>query len=1615
VDIQIILFRIPQGNRVILSRIDMNIEGVPHVEVVNNILSGFYYFGINKGIKARLFEFSTPNFPMSNFKAPYDAILPNPAKEEESLMAVAQRVRDPNALMGSPRTGKLYYSDRADLYGVCHGFGRNERTFYNGYNFYQAFYPGGYFQPPFGENISIFKANDEGSTNLFNGACGNITATEYNEQFGIVSKTASDISITTSSLTPNLYAPIYSPRETCPPDVAIENYFDEINFQQIQGTASSIGAGTYYNGNPIPTSLDHYGLKVNTRYLITGEDENRVIIFAGGRPVPSYQPDEQQNSLNNALCAAGVMETNVAAGRGSNGSQMIETADILYSRPGDQVFFDQGLDTAFYYWHFTFKENAATLPFYNNFTSIDLDKKTSNRTLSQGTQLFKPILSSDDSYWQNRQCPDTVDFLPWTFGASIYACPSEHFDIPYYSAIKKFGFYGTRFLNSCKRLNLENTLSGVQNASELPQSATNVPIDEGEQEPEGLDVDGSWTFSSYDNLLKIANAEERYSNMYALNKGFFLWANSGLVANTSNFAELNKFSGFAAEYSGLIQKFQNVFTGGFNDFVSGEPNIIMQAGLAGASYPSESINSNSDLLFTNKAYQNFFQRLSNIIPSTGMFLWTDLENSYGYYVSDGVGINESFYTNLVSGREKRVLTRYMENTIRGNPIDLFPLNHVSFAFDRSKDYLSNTGWNRGLATFHSSELPQINRRYFEGAYGKGSEVTGLVAAINQLSFTDNTAFYPGFFNDYKINKGLPTPHYVPVVSGIVRDSDGRKFNPNGWLALGYNEIGQLDGQFSCFTPLFVQQPVPKLFTKIGQAPTLRALGVDYHTLPDDKISYRYPEIIYWAYKLKLIDGNFKNLYPLKYKWLRVPKNEYLGFLTSGNITTADFADMTGNWACQEGDGPECTIFHPKESFPTGNVADRIFTKGVKQGEDDNFYYMCMASGRFGVRLSEKSELVVEDWMKFDVSVKNSMNQSADLKISFGVWDKDNTFQSVEFEAENQAAFNGYQQDIHAIPESVVEMKIPPPNAGFGDVKAYRFVGSTMYVGATRSYQPDSVKDTRGLRGAWGRFVEYGALVSFSKNLTQFEGDLLYGYKHLPVCDNYDMAAGKKGIQVIGTLGGYAIGHWTLYQQAVASVDSSVGIKWDKLDNLGALYPPITQFSYAPDKNGKISTATPGNDPINGSYGIGHWQWGNNLGSIKRFGQASTVASNDLVFVGRGAATDGQVSQELLNQVKEKLVGPSDLAGTNCGYTPLGLGRNMIYYIEAYERFYILCDLLKKKNVRNLSFMSPGIRSTNAAIQYFWLGHPSNTYLERRPMYGPYAYQWRVKRHNRDRNGNGMSEGFYSMGWGQRYSQMYDAPAIYGLYVKKDATEAYKSNVKSVVNSRNLAFPQGVDLVALRSYWFGIRGTEGTSKPYGTFSLSCDEGYPGYNEILCNYVQDGQNLANGIDFKAYGCTESQLARGQCFDPCISMRYGQGFFAGGKAQNLFGYTSDSSQNIATPKNIRLAATANVDENDNIIVVDEQSPLDKNTYFRSPLNTPHARITRGLQAVETSRKDRQEIFGISPCQDGGSDHCNFLTPTIHLKTSAILLSNATAFAVATNFASNLYETYNIRGDES
>ncbi len=1499
----------------------------------------------------------------------------------------------------TPSSGYIYAEIFTPLYGKCHGAGQDNNVWFSGYSFYNGFHPAGYISPPYGENISLYLSTQDGLTVLSeNGSCANLTNQEYGDIFGIVSVTDPGVQTATESLFAGDNSFINSPAIECPVNVGLGYYWDESQYKIVAGTVAAITANTFFNSNPIPSSLDMFDLRMSNRYSYSGDGSGTYYIRynASGQPLPSYPTAGGGNVLDNPTCFAVIAETSVNAGVMVE-SLLLDVPDQSAAESSSASSADGAIFDPFNWWNFEkflFKENSDGFPFTDGYNTLDNGQVSSAQSDNYGSQLFNYILADSDNYWDNRQCPNVVDFLPHTFGASLFACPSYYFDAPYYAVIKKFGFYGARFFNGCVSLdisnpNIDNPNASGHNTIEIPNNYNFQSDTESDGEPQ-KDKDVNWSFSIYDNLLSLAATEEGHSDFYALNQPLFFWLNYPLITGSTAYGTLN--SGFAG-FSGL-------FASSFSAYASAFPSG--KSGLLNNNYLNEHITSfimydtGSIIpsLSSDNGYPYYVNKIESMIGISGAPYWQSLSTIFGNAILTSPGtIDTGFYYSLQTGRNSRFLTRYLENVVQGNPVDLYPSNKIWFGTDQALSLIDSTSWGKSPVGFGNGTQftdSGLSRRFFLGAYGNGSDVSGYMNYVNNEANLQNEFFYPGYFNS-TLGQQLPQPAYIQVLTGNIYSggqsvtdttiTNGQNPLPYGWLGIGYNGIGQLNGNFSCFTPIFVQQPLPTVFCKIGQSPTFRAYAVDYHTIPEDKINIRYPEIVYWTQKLKMVDQYYNNKYPLSYSWFRVPTGSYGGdfknFLKNPNFSLVEPASQTGTWGNLEGNSPYCTLIHAQDCVPPytttgtwaynqiGTVAYNnaqinnfymTFKKGAIKGVDDQYFYFCMVTGRYGIRISEPSTLFIEDWLQFDISIQNGGNSSISLPVSFV-----GNGGSITINPSAAPAYAGFERDNDAIPESVVQEKIPPPDAGFGDAYSYQFIGPWGYKGALQTYAPGTLNDTRGLIETWNRMLDYGSLTHYSTTLSQAQGDMLYGCNHLPVCtDTFvngqihgSMASGQSGVQL--QIPG--IVHWANMQPAVATTSSSYGVIWNQLGNAGELYNPSNPVGYA--NNSQIQ------------IGLGQWQWGNNLGTIHSFGTESTLA--DITV------TPGPFTQVNLMQLQSGLLKNGVLGGANCGWNQCGLGRNMLYFIEGWDAFYLFCDNIKKKNVQNLNYMGPALRQTNSSIQYFWLGKPSNTYVQRYPMFGPYAYQWKVARHNRDRNGNGMPESFYSYGWNQNFSLMYDAPAVYGLFRK--TPNQNPNGVAQVIEARNNAMGGAQNTLTIQNIKFGFTYSDQQSITYGDIFIGdIDNPTP---TALQAYVGTGADFAAGLPFGAYGCSDTDLNNGECFDQCLSIRYANGFMPGGKAQDLAdNFPSGAGYNVVA-NNIFTSAPLF-----NLSTVTGMGGV----YFRGPFGTPHFKYLSTKGYV---------MNGFSPCADGGGDHCNYITPTLNIGTTCYYQKAGPSYITAVNNA--------------
>jgi len=1652
---------------------------------------------------------------LTSFSKDFDAYLPDgnpnstsPSFNNSKIKAFGDYVKPTSAtnLLTNRYTGIFRYNVNPSLYDTCRGQSNVFTLKTGGKNYYHAFHQMGYFAPPFGEVISLTEKSSDGLEKEV-GSCATMSVEEYNRMHGLVSANVNNstnldpINVESNPINSKIGA-VNAPYEECPPDNPSLFYFEEVNFEYAGGTYAGGSVGNPYNHNPVPTALDFSEMKLTSRYRITKPDQNGPLRITGvpeGSEITNpanYGTGEAGGieginndlQLNNklsyhGLCNAASLEQNMANHLYKGGS-----LDLIEYDPAGPLNAASVSPTFNYrdfeYWDFTYRENQDYLPFATSFRAYETDGSINPRISSRGTQLLNSNKADYEYWWENRQCPEVVDFLPWTYGATIYDCPRDYFEVPYYATKGKFGYYGTRFYVTCKTpartksYDVSGLKSGIP-TYEVPYPLNSLSSEAQWEGAVNVDKGGAITNYYFNGLLAVADREQKYAEWMATTKAVPFWVNGGILETDPDYVTLaynnpkwvHYYNAFKETYSGAL--------GGISNFLSGFDDPFIRT--SGAAFEEDYTYyitgqvTGSYARLTDRYWNEFMNNSRRELDPTWMQKLDNLVANYGYYFKDPQNTSNVWhdaYNTGISGREERIRTRYLLNIAQGNPVDLFPTNHIYFSFDNPEEYnLSNKWGRKELGTISTPsvnggmDLPEINRRYFEGTFTNYGSLSGLQDQIDALESADTGVFNSPFMigNYYKnlhCAKDEPAKSFQSVTNGQFRDTQ----NPtqigtvNGWLGVGYNEIGKIDNNFSCFTPIFIQQP-KNVYCKLGQQPTMRALALDYHTLPEDKIETKYPEVFYWAQQLKLVDTDNNLLYPMHYKWFRVPVTHYEEVMKGDyTIPQIEWASTEGDWGCLEGDdSADCTFIHPDECLGPGlgqdgyidsNASSYMFLQGVKDNDASSYVYFCMASGRFGIRNSDPFIIEADKFVSINLSYINgggAQGSSVEPTVSF-VASTVNGDETISFEKVPSSVptlsqpFQGVQPSRTPYEETLKKKRYM--RVGGGQNVATAFGGSWIYHSTTRSYAPETIDDPRGLEATNARPIEFGTLFEYRATLDNAKGSYLYGYKHLPVCRDGRMQDGEKGVRLDVKVNGDVVKHPRV----------------DDVAQLGMTNPPAPSRVSAAGYISKVpNIGHPGQ--LYGFYegftSIGvtsTWQMHQNMGAVKRFGRSSEYNDGngpDFIYVNDISATDQQASLDAFNYVKDVIVTDSTLAGSNCGYLENSLGRHMLYYVEAFDRFYNFCDSKAKFNSRNPAFVAPGLRLGDAPFQYTWIGQPSDTYLKRFAMYGPYAYQWKVMRHNRDRLGNGISEGFYSMGWKEKYSLMYDAPAIYGLYLREDSSDTRQRAIDTLHRLRGHAFPNE-PFAGMQ--FLGRRGGRAEGYGYGDIRINCEDyggiqstilearnndpitsSGPSSFSAICAYYQYAAS-ANLFDFTEYFCDLKNIKDGECFDPCLSMRYSHGFMPGGK---LIGHLSAGKKEGASGPlvsykithqgrdigdgTIEAVQTTLEDFSDDYTLVENENSFGdvvSKIKLRGPASTRYARqIIEGEAEVATpfptklqeNSAENQKFedlaynvglvssrleWSISPREPGGADHCNYLTPIVHVGGNYSPRTNINAF---------------------
>ena len=1454
------------------------------------------------------------------------------------------------------------------VYETCHGINYsgliNDKNLSVGktgdYNFYMAPYGPGYYQPPVGE-LPTMAEQSFGFSKPFKKQIADLNLADYLKIFGL--RIASKINNFIPCKNYNLTA-FHEGITDCPITSQMPFKYSEVQAELAAGTFKGSIGGNIYNHNPTPSSYDRGVLVATTLYKsatpigknVPKEIQNSCLYVVNqGEPIPSFSRGSSDSSSNYVFekcanlseidrqpLAVGAVDGHTNASVG-NPKDIISDGDLGQ----DASNYDQSI-----YWNFVFKNNHESLPFAN--------------THEAGTMTQDNDQVREDHWWEHRECPENIDYLNHAFGNNINACPMNYVDVPYYAAIGKFGYFGTRFQDTWrfagndstggKYIDFTSELDGNGDATYQVKANATYPNFREEYSSYSQNIGGS----DYNPLIKASALEKKYYDFAFSDRVLFLRLNYDLSKTSTQYAYL----------TANIANFQNLYLGLCTGFAATGLSST-DIGKFKVSY----INQGSSFIPVDDPLYSF----TNSYITTGKYNPNDLIQFNEFVKKYGVFklINDSsadtlWYDKITNEKRIRIARNYYGNIASGKPVDLFPNNQIAFSFEKTIDFAKSDFIKYGSvinsAQVKGKTLPEAKRQYFSAGFSTVFEASGYAQYTNHkvsnntindipiktdlFSYANNnfTSSVNNFYLGYTNPRGCGNENFIASSNsylelinlpnvGIWKDYCPETSPPPAsaanspirtpWPDAGFAGIGRVNKNFSCFSPIFLQQPLNEA-VKLCQAPKFRVCAVDYHSISEDKIKENrqgggsaYPEVAYWLRKIKAINTKGDNLYPLSYKWCRVPKASAMQYFATKKASLLDFSNPAGSWCCAEdgyGNTPECTVIRPKECVNMaglaltswiGNSEDSVLRfMGVKDS-DTNFYYFCTVAGRFGWRDSEFASVTVDKTVKIQIATMDLCGAgSAGLSVA-GM-------------TSNLNIQNGYLHDSAVYFEQVKDTIWNDGN----NCMSVRFVGPEKLRGVTRVYTPGTFVDSRGKRVRNAHWRDFGALSSVSFTLTDASAGLLYANRALPYCDRSSNFL-YQGQPML--LQGYV--HRTHFEPAVLTENTSFGVKANKLRSIAELYPPRRYLEASP------IAAWDNKNP-------GHHQFETNLGSIKKYSEnkATNLSLSSVKIIPDSVSQILSHAQDLMilfNKAIGLTANSRIITGPECGYVPPSLGRLMHFYVESFSTYYSLCiQGPKPKKVRNWSHIAGGLRSAKAGLQYNWLGKPSDARLKRVSMPGPYAFQWKVERHNRDRSGNGMPLSFWSYNHEERIDNLYDAAAVYGAVKKTSSysvlTQAKKlKRIKAAVDINGISTP-----VSLRNVSIGP--DEGPKLSCGSirWRASGEMGGDKPTSAFVDWMESVANPAGPDPFRAYGCAGPYAA--DCFYPCLSLKYPEGFTPRG-GKNL-GYRNGSERHYFT------------------------SSIIGSSYYSA--SVPGSLVSYRIFAID-----------LSPCSTNKKDICNYLTPTAHV----------------------------------
>ena len=432
-------------------------------------------------------------------------------------------------------------------------------------------------------------------------------------------------------------------------------------------------------------------------------------------------------------------------------------------------------------------------------------------------------------------------------------------------------------------------------------------------------------------------------------------------------------------------------------------------------------------------------------------------------------------------------------------------------------------------------------------------------------------------------------------------------------------------------------------------------------------------------------------------------------------------------------------------------------RGVVEDYDDEFYYFCKISNDYISRDTQMASLTIETSLQFPLITSN---RSYFAVSSFKVVFKGG---NVTLEVDGPGGIGSYagirmtcdaHKDVMSIGHQVdtTECEDKPISTGLvwaeqagvslgsKDGDCWEGVNYSLYCAENESH-PHGLHVKSG-SSSWHK-IDYGNFIqSTPKNLTQSHGDLLYGMKALPICENFALIHSGVTVDVILTHGN---GNTQKHMEQ------------------GACPGFLNEYTTGLYNGAYCSLRHP--NCYAGAYEVYHYANGPSA-SLSTLGCIGAFTSGEDVFC--PGVQNPPSKCDHCSTTKSGLWALFDeamIAGTGCGFRNPVLRRK--HYISVGQKDvedngsrYFACEVAP--GCAGL-YQREGTYLKDAGIQYNWLTYPRDARLRRVTIPDSlYGFKWEYDIHGRDKYNNGPPSNFLSSDF-KTNTTLYDHISNFGLY------------------------------------------------------------------------------------------------------------------------------------------------------------------------------------------------------------------------------------------------------------